>query len=120
MIGIGVWFQNGSHVKILENKHYKIQYNTKKDEYYLLVSENQTDLKLYLPNTVQNIEVEHYNQKDELTGTKKYQLKESIVLNSSFMKDYYIVKANKEKKGNEKLKIYVLKQEKEEKKEAAK
>lgn len=112
LIGIGVWFQNGSHVKILENNNYKIQYNTKEKEYYLLVNEEQTDLKLYLPNTVKNIEVEHYNQKDELVETKKYKLKDSIVLNSSLMKDYYIVKANKDKKKKEKLKVYVFKEEK--------
>ena len=110
-VGFFVWTQNGSHVQILENENYQIQYNTKKDEYYLFVHEDQTDLKLYLPNTVKNIEVGHYNQNDELKGTKKYNLKESIVLSSSVVNDYYIVKANKDKKKEEKLKVYIFKKE---------
>lgn len=59
VIILGIFFlvNNGAKVKILESDNYKMQYNTKEDEYYLLANEEQTTLDLYVPNRVQNIVV---------------------------------------------------------------
>ncbi len=111
LVGIGVWIQNGSHIKILEDKNYQIQYNTKNKEYYLLVEKEQTNLKLYIPNSLKKLKVNHYNQEDELTETKEYKVKDSIVLKSSSSNEYYIISSNQDKKKKEGLKIYVFKKE---------
>ncbi|MBE6146864.1 MAG: zinc ribbon domain-containing protein [Firmicutes bacterium] len=112
ILGIGIysWITNGINIKLLENPNYKIQYNTKLDEYYLLVDSNKTTLDLYIPNRTNQLVIKHLDENNQLLFEKDYQIEEKIVLESTSSNDYYLLEAKYQNNKQEKIKIYIYKE----------
>lgn len=109
VLAIGVFsiLKNGNNLKILESDNYQIQYNTKLSEYYLLVNDDQTELKLYIPNTSTKLTVEHLDKDNKILEKKKYDDNTQIILETNTtQEDYYLIKSKCGKK-SETLKIYI-------------
>lgn len=106
LVGISFVFNNGRSVKILESDHYKIQYNTKDDEYYLLVDEDQTNLELYVPNKVSDLVIKEYDKDNLEISSMKYDPKNKLVLTVNSSDEYYML-VSKNGKAYEKIKMYV-------------
>ena len=104
LIGIHGWFINGLNIKIMESDDYKIQYNTKIKEYYLLTEKDEINLNVYLPKKIDTIYVEHYDKNSNVLNEEKYQDLNKIILDSNSDDDYYILKADNNLK---QLKVYV-------------
>lgn len=106
LFGVYLWTSNSNHVKILESKHYKVQYNTKEKEYYLLVDEDKTNLSLYVPNTVSNLVVSEFDEDNVEVDSTKYVNGEEVVLTINNSDEYYLLVAKNGEK-DEKMKIHV-------------
>lgn len=110
VLGIGVFscFQNGVHLKILKSDIYQINYNTKLNEYYLVVEEKEAKLNLYIPYQGQDIVVKHMNLEEELESNT-YQDGENIVLTNNDEDDYYLITGKGLNRKEETLKVYIYK-----------
>lgn len=111
VLGIFSLVNNGSKVKILESKDYRIQYNTKENEYYLLTSKDKTTLDLYVPNKVQDISIKNLDTNNNELSSISYKDNENVVLNTNGIDDYYILESYYEKGREEKVKIYIYRTE---------
>ena len=102
--------KNGTSLKILENEMYDLYYMEKNKEYYLVAKENQDEipLNLYIPNRTKTIEVNHYNNNDELLSSEEYKKDVEIVL-ETYSDDYYILVGNYKGNKKEDLKIFSYK-----------
>lgn len=63
VIGLGVimFIQNGTHLKILKSDTYEISKMKNTNNYYLSSKNKETKLNLYLPHEVSNIYVDYYD-----------------------------------------------------------
>lgn len=114
VLGIGIYtvIVHGNKLKIEENPNYRIQYNTKLLEYYLIVNTNQTELNLYIPHETQNLTVYHSDKNNELIEKKNYREDEKIILETnSTEEDFYLIEAEYDEKTKESLKVYIYKEE---------
>lgn len=114
VLGIGIYsvIVNGNKLKIEENPNYKIQYNTKLSEYYLIVKTNETELNLYIPHETQNLTVYHSDKNNELIEKKSYKEDEKIILETnSTEEDFYLIEAEYNENTKESLKVYIYKEE---------
>ena len=105
--GLFFVYKNGLDLKLLENTYYKINYNEVLNEYYLLTSKNEISLDMYIPNRVENIKINHYNNLDKLIESTTYKKNETI-LNAN-VNDYYTLEINYSNDVVKTLKLYVLK-----------
>ncbi len=109
ILALGILFciKNGTHLKVLENEMYDLYYMEKTKEYYLVAKENQNEipLDLFIPNRTETIEVNHYNNNDELLSKEEYKKDGEIVL-ETYSDDYYILVANYKGDKKENLKIF--------------
>lgn len=96
----------GNQVKILASEHYKIQYNTMEQEYYLLVDDDKTNLSLYVPNTVSSLVISEFDVDNVEVSNMKYVNGEEVVLTINNSDEYYLLVAKNGKK-EEKMKIRV-------------
>lgn len=54
IIGIMLFTNMENKLRILDSDNYQVQYNTKLDEYYLILYEDETKLNLYKPDNIKN------------------------------------------------------------------
>lgn len=113
-LGIGIYsfFTNGINLKILGSDNYKIQYNTKLEEYYLLVNSDNTKLNLYVPEKTNKIIVKHLDNGDKIIDENSYNKGDEITLENNSSNDYYTIKAEYSNKKSDTLKVFIY-QEKE-------
>lgn len=104
--GVYLLMSTGNQVKILASEHYKIQYNTKEQEYYLLVDDDKTNLSLYVPNTVSSLVISEFDVDNVEVSNMKYVNGEEVVLTINNSDEYYLLVAKNGKK-EEKMKIRV-------------
>ena len=107
ILGILFCIKNGTHLKILESEMYDLYYMEETKAYYLVAKENQDEisLDLFIPNRTESIEVNHYNNKDELLSSEEYERDMEIVL-ETYSDDYYILVAKYKGDKKEDLKIF--------------
>lgn len=109
-IGIYIWINNGIDLKLLNSEEYKVQYNIKEEEYYLISEKDKISLNLYIPNRVENIEINHYSKDKKIIEKLEYNKDGDIIL-EAHSEDYYILKVNYLHNKSTKLKIYVFEEE---------
>lgn len=80
VIGVYNVMSNGNVFKILESEQYRVQYNTKTDEYYLISSESIFNVSLYLPKEVHLIYVSELDDANAMIEKVEYTLNDEIVL----------------------------------------
>lgn len=112
-LGVLSYFYNGNDLHLLESENYKIQYNEREEEYYLLVNNEETILNVFVPNRSKNLTVKHYNSDGEIIEDAEYDKDDEIILKNDEETDYYVVAADYGKKSDE-LKLYVYRMEVEE------
>lgn len=111
VMGIAIWIGNGNDIKILDSDIYKIQYNKKLEEYYLISQNKSTKLNLFIPNRINKLSILHYNENNELLETEKIGKDKEIILNINDSDDYYILEAKYSKNQLDKIKLYVYLEE---------
>lgn len=101
-------YRNGNVVAIQEDPKYKIVYNDKSQEYYLLVGDGveEVALNLYIPNNTDDIEIDHYNEDDKLLEKKKYKEGEEIII-TTYDSDYFILNSKYDDQDSSKLRLSV-------------
>ncbi len=104
-LGIGLFylFTYGFRFKILESPNYKIQYNKKVDEYYIITEESEVGIDLYAPGNDGKVKITLYNDDKEVLSSNTVSKDKKVILTDNGPKDYYILE-NKDKK----LKVIVL------------
>lgn len=109
IIALGIFFvmQNGTIVKIKDSKEYNIQYNTKLDEYYLLVNQDETNLNLYIPNKTESFNIKLMDLDNNLIEEDNYKDTDNITLNINGIDDYYLLESFYSDKESSVLKLYV-------------
>lgn len=113
ILGIGLYsfFSNGINLRLLESDQYKIQYNTKLSEYYLLVAKEKTNLNLYIPNRATKIMIKHMTSDDQVLEEREYKQGDAIILDSNGKEDYYTIEARYEKDNLDRMKLYIYLEE---------
>lgn len=92
--GLYYYFTRGIDTCILQSNQYEVYYNENTDEYYLVIDETTTDIKLnlYIPNRVMKIDIEHYDIEDKLLEKEEFEEDKGINL-KAYKSDYYIIKS---------------------------
>lgn len=113
VLGIGVYsfITKGIDLKFLESDYYKIQHNTKLNEYYLFVDSEKTTLNLYVPNRTNQLTIQHLDEENQILSEESYQKDEEIILESNGSNDYYILEATYENESQDELKFYIYREE---------
>lgn len=106
LFGFYFMFYNGKDVKILKGDKYNIEYNTKSDEYYLLVNDDTVSLNLYIPNNNKKLSINHYDKDNNLVSNEEVKTYEEIVLKTNYKEDYYVLSSD-----NGNIKFYVYRTE---------
>lgn len=102
-IGLFYFFIYGFRFKILESPNYKIQYNKKADEYYIITEKDEVAVNLYTPGSDGQVKITLYNENKKALSSNKVSKNKEVVLTDNGPKDYYVL-ANKGKK----LKVIVV------------
>lgn len=112
VLGIGIYFYmaNGSEMKLLKSDQYKVEYNAKLDEYYLLVTKEKTNLELYFPENVKDIKVKNYDKENKILKEKKYKKDAEIILENTDDESYYILEGVYNGH-SDKMKLYIYRTE---------
>lgn len=110
-IGIYFWITNGTNLNLLESDNYKIQYNEKKSEYYLIGKEEEIPLDLYVPEKSKEIIVKHYDKDNNIINEDKYSKTDNITLEINSNKDYYVIESIYENNNLDQIKLYVYLEE---------
>ena len=113
VLGIGVYFliTNGVDFKLLESDNYKIQYNEKKLEYYLISKKDEIPLDLYVPEKCKQITVKHYDMNNNIISENNYEKSDNILLEVNSNKDYYIIQSKYENNNIDQIKLYIYLEE---------
>lgn len=106
-IGIYFLFHYGNKVTILENANYHIQYNTKSNEYYLLVKDDETNLDLFIPNKIDSLEIKLLDENNQELEHQTYQKDSEIKLKTNYEGSYYLLNTFNNDKLDNTLKIVV-------------
>lgn len=109
LINVFIFYNNNKDVKLLENEAYKIEYNTKTNEYYLLIKEDSTGVDLYIPKRLKNMDIKKVNNKDEVLNSFLYNRKEKLVLEANSKTDYYVFEISYNDSKTDQIKVYVYK-----------
>lgn len=104
-LGIGLFYllTYGFKFKILESPNYKIQYNKKDKEYYIITEQEEVAVNLYTPGSDGEVKITLYNDSKEALSSNKVSKNKEVILTDNGPKDYYIL----ENKGKE-LKVIVV------------
>lgn len=108
-IGIYATINYGLEFRVEKSSNYQIQYNKKQDEHYLIVSDDETPLNLYIPSRTKEIVVKEWSNDNELIKENQYSISENITLKVTNPEDYYTIEAIYKSDKTDKLKIYVYK-----------
>lgn len=93
--------------RVEESSNYEIQYNKKDNEHYLIVTEEETPLNLYIPNRTKKILLKEWTSDNKLVNETEYTKSDNIKLNVTTSDDYYTVEAIYTDKNSDILKVYV-------------
>lgn len=107
IIGIYLTINNGNDIKIMKSDMYQVEYNTKSDEYYLLVDKDKINLDLYVPNNIKKIRIKHMNKNGDIILEDDYEINEEISLDYNANDDYYLLDSK-----DKEIKFFVYKVEK--------
>lgn len=110
LVGIYFLVNTSNDVKILTGNDYDVQYNSKDKEYYILVNDDEVNLKLYIPNRLKSLELDKMSGNNELLNETKYKEEDSLILNVNDSEEYYLLKAFYGK-DTQNLKIYVYRKD---------
>lgn len=104
----------GSDFSINENNNYKVVYNQKAKEYYLIAKKDisRVPVDLYIPKRLDNLYILHYREDGVLLEKQKYNPKKPFSL-TTYDEDYFIFDASyfKTKEKNA-IKVYVYNEDK--------
>ena len=93
---------NGSQMKILDNRDYDIEYNKTTKEYYLVTDKNELGLDLYIPETIETIQLATVDENNSVINEKEYNADENVTLSYS-KNSHYVIRS-----GRQKLGIYII------------
>ncbi len=106
-IGILLYVQNGTNVRIEESREYNVQYNKGAEEYYIFVKEKEVPLNFYMPNDVDKISLKQYDKNDEVVEEEEFSRNDDIVIEAT-SDDYYVLSVTQgEKETNFKMLVYL-------------
>ncbi len=72
----------GNGIRIAESEDYSVYYNTVTDEYFLDVDRDQIDLKLYVPNSTDEIHITFISSEGYKDTTYTYGVDDAISINA--------------------------------------
>ena len=113
-IGFITFTNYGNHLKLVNSNEYKIEYNTNSNEYYLLSNNKEINLSLFIPNKVKKININYYDNNDNLINSNTYDSNSEIKLISSSNNDYYILEGIYNENNLDRLKLYIYEVDNEE------
>lgn len=93
---------NGSQMKILDNRDYDVEYNKTTKEYYLVTDKNELGLDLYIPETIETIQLATVDENNSVINEKEYNADENVTLSYS-KNSHYVIRS-----GRQKLGIYII------------
>lgn len=110
ILGLGIYmlFSMGSHLRILNNENYEVNYNKNKNTYYIFIDKeknlNTINAMMYVPNKIDKINLNYYDSKGKLIKKKKNIKKNyiNLIINKKENNYYKITGNNKEE-----IKVYV-------------
>ena len=113
VLSIGIYFliTNGSNLKLLESDNYKIQYNKKQTEYYLIGKNEEIHLDLYIPKKSKKIIVKHYDRNNNIIIENTYKKLDNIILETNDDNDYYVIESIYKNNNLDQIKLYVYLEE---------
>ena len=110
VLGIGIFYlmTRGIHTTVLNAKEYNLFYYNKENTYYIIIDDlkGKTDIQLYLPNRLKELNINHYQSNHKLISNQKYNKKNGIQLNPT-MDDYYELESTYSNKKKETFKLYI-------------
>lgn len=101
--GIYLNYTYGFKFKILASDTYEVQYNENNQEYYLITSEDETNINLFNPKQSNNIIVKHLDKDNNLLDSIEYTNTSDIKLSEYDDTNYYLISS-----GNNELKVYIF------------
>lgn len=108
-IDVLIFYNANNDFKLLESDAYQIEYDKKEDIYYLLITEDRTNIELYAPKRLTKIEIKKENKDNEVIDSLEYNPSEKLVLDANSKNDYYIFDINYKGNKTEQIKVYVFK-----------
>ena len=100
VVGLGVFMfiQNGSHLKILNSDDYEISKLKNSNIYYLDSKNSETKLNIYLPHEVDNIYIDYYDESGNEISKNKYDDINDITIIVDNNNNYYSIYIDKDNK----------------------
>ncbi len=115
---IGGYFiiQNGYRLQLKESDTYTYEYNTKEKEYYLYLKDSEAKLNLYAPESIENFYVKYYAEDNSLISEEEHHELNNIQVEvqNTNPKNYYIISYDKNENAINTIKVYALKEAKDE------
>ena len=93
VVGLGVimFIQNGTHLKILKSDNYEISKLKNTDNYYLKSPNKETKLNIYLPHEAANIYVDYYDESGNVISKNTYTDINDITILVNNNNNYYTI-----------------------------
>lgn len=111
---IGSYFiiLNGYQFQLKESDSYTYEYNTKEKEYYVYLKNNEVQLNLYAPESVNHFYVKYYLEDHSLENETEYEKIDDIKveLQNKNPRNYYTISYDKNENSINTIKIYALKE----------
>lgn len=107
LIGISFMLTNGTSFKVAESDNYKVEYNEKLDEYYLYSDKDKVELSLYIPRSVDSLNIKHYDENEKIFRDDEFGVTDNIVLYGNLDKDYYVLEAKYNENDSDKIKLFI-------------
>lgn len=111
---IGGYFiiQNGYQFKLKESDSYTYEYNINEKEYYVYLKNDEAQLNLYAPESVNQFYVRYYSEDNELLSENGYDNIEDVKVEvqNNNPRNYYKISYDKSENDINTIKIYTLKE----------
>ena len=92
---------------IKDSDNYKLQYNTKLNEYYLISPTQKTNLDLYIPSRAKDTKIQLYDENNKMVEETKVEEDKGIVLDKNDSGNYYIIESEYGNNNVDRIKLFV-------------
>jgi len=110
VLGIGIVFivKYDNNLKLVNSDNYKIQYNKRDNEYYIITNNYEVPLEIYVPESCESLSVTMNDNDNQFITKKNYLLDDDIILETKLDKSYYIIEGKNKNGDVDKLKVYIF------------
>ena len=103
-------FKGGNKIQLVNSKNYKIEYNEKVDDYYIILNKDESSqvLNVYIPNSIKSLESVKYSEDNSILENNKLKVGDPIVIEANTDENnYYVIKDSKDSTNSLKVLVYV-------------